>query len=86
MIARFRCGNEEDGNKYWRKEEERICRTCGQKTETLEHLMRGCAELLRVHRNIKEILKDTGEGADWMRKVMKYRKDRRNVLNLEHNQ
>ncbi|XP_011881812.1 PREDICTED: uncharacterized protein LOC105569733 [Vollenhovia emeryi] len=76
MIARYRCGNEEEGSKYWRKEEERVCRICGEKKETLEHLRSDCVETLRDDRNIKDILKDTGEGADWMRKVIKLRKDR----------
>jgi len=40
MIARYR--NEMRGNYYWREEEDRKCRVCGKRTESLEHVMREC--------------------------------------------
>ncbi|KYN02028.1 hypothetical protein ALC62_07141, partial [Cyphomyrmex costatus] len=41
-IARWRCGNEERGNKYWMKEEERKCRLCERERENVEHLKNRC--------------------------------------------
>lgn len=38
MIARFRCGNEWRGERYWETEEEKLCRLCGCKRETWQHI------------------------------------------------
>jgi hypothetical protein len=45
IIARFRCGNEERENKYWNEDRIRVCRMCGEKKETMEHLLNECVEL-----------------------------------------
>jgi hypothetical protein len=42
IIARFRCGNEERENKYWNEDRIRVCRMCGEKKETIEHLLNEC--------------------------------------------
>ncbi|KAK5644857.1 hypothetical protein RI129_006157 [Pyrocoelia pectoralis] len=41
---RFRCGNEELDNKYWRMEEERKCRLCGERAEKVSHMLRECRD------------------------------------------
>jgi hypothetical protein len=45
IIARFRCGNEERENKYWNEDRIRVCRMCGEKKETIEHMLNECVEL-----------------------------------------
>lgn len=39
LIARFKCGNEERRNRYWRKDEENNCGLCTGNKETMEHLI-----------------------------------------------
>jgi len=38
IIARWRCGNEEEKNKYWRKEEDRRCRIYNMKEGAITHI------------------------------------------------
>lgn len=40
LITRSRCGNLENWNEYWKKEEKRKCGLCGGKFGTLEHWTR----------------------------------------------
>lgn len=35
-------GNEARANEYWKKEEERLCRICQGKEETLTHVLQEC--------------------------------------------
>ena len=42
--ARVRCGNLEQENKYWRKEDERKCILCNKEKGNLEHLILDCEE------------------------------------------
>ena len=51
-IARFRCGSEERSRKFWRSEEEKRCRLCGKKEETMEE----CDFLRRPGRRLEELL------------------------------
>lgn len=72
LIGRFRCGNEENGNRYWRSEEENRCRMCQKGVETLEHILKDCEkteweESGRI--NATEILKNTEKGIKWMREI-----------------
>lgn len=41
-MAGFRLGNDMKGNWYWKKEEERMCRACGNELETWEHIWEEC--------------------------------------------
>jgi hypothetical protein len=60
IIARFRCGNEERENKYWNKDRIRVCRMCGEKKETIEHLLNECVELReRVRERERERERET---------------------------
>ena len=75
VMARFRCGNEERENKYWLKETERLCRMCREKAETIEHMSKECQEIREVSECREEILNDDGRGLEWMKSVMKRRRE-----------
>jgi hypothetical protein len=62
IIARFRCGNEERENKYWNEDRTRVCRMCGEKKETIEHLLNECVELGEGDESREEILNEDGRG------------------------
>lgn len=42
ILGRFRMGNEARANEYWRAEENRKCRLCGEDEETLKHIFKAC--------------------------------------------
>ena len=60
IFARFRCGSEELGNRYWEKGD-RLCRICGGAVETLEHLITECCEEL-VAEDEEDMLAEDGAG------------------------
>jgi hypothetical protein len=68
-IARFRCGNEERENKYWNEDRIRVCRMCGQKKETIEHLLNECVELRERDESREEMLNEDGRGIEWMKNI-----------------
>lgn len=76
LIARIRCGNEENRNKYWLNEEERKCDLCGIEESTLEHLTRHCNKIEKTLIPIKTILDDTNNTTkiEWLRNLVKQRK------------
>lgn len=76
LIARFRCGNEERRNKYWKNEQDKRCRLCMDTEESIDHLASNCRSIGKTTRTIHELLSDTGEGADWMRKIINRRKEK----------
>jgi hypothetical protein len=41
----FKAGNQKRENRYWMEGEERRCRMCYEKTETIEHMWNGCSEM-----------------------------------------
>jgi len=41
-VARFRLGNEIREGRYWEEEEKKVCRLCGDKVETWEHVWEEC--------------------------------------------
>ena len=51
MIARFKCGNEERGSKYWKEEKEIVFRLCNGARETLGHMLQEFKELKRENVN-----------------------------------
>jgi hypothetical protein len=69
IIARFRCGNEERENKYWNEDRIRVCRMCGEKKETIEHMLNECVELREREESREELLNEDGRGIEWMKKV-----------------
>ena len=44
IIARTRCGNTEEWNKYWDKEETRKCMLC-ERGSTLKHWLEDCEKI-----------------------------------------
>lgn len=44
---RLRCGNMEQGNKYWLGEEKRICVLCERGRDNIRHFVTGC-EIAKV--------------------------------------
>jgi hypothetical protein len=69
IIARFRCGNEERENKYWNEDRIRVCRMCGEKKETIEHMLNECVELREREESREEMLNEDGRGIEWMKNV-----------------
>ncbi|KAH0819191.1 hypothetical protein GEV33_003600 [Tenebrio molitor] len=69
IIARFRCGNEERENKYWNEDRIRVRRMCGEKKETIEHLLNECVELRERDESREEMLNEDGRGIEWMKNV-----------------
>ncbi|EZA53818.1 hypothetical protein X777_06635 [Ooceraea biroi] len=39
LIARWRCGNEEEINRFWMTEGKRKCQICEEAEGTIEHIM-----------------------------------------------
>jgi len=75
-IARWRCGNEERGNKYWLKEEERKCRLCRKEREEVEHLKRECEYVKDKRSRWIEVLNEDGRGQEWMEMIERAREER----------
>ncbi|KYN42053.1 hypothetical protein ALC56_03522 [Trachymyrmex septentrionalis] len=79
-IARWRCGNEERGNKYWLNEEERKCRLCERERENVDHLKNKCVYVReRGGRNVDGgvcVLNEDGRGIGWMEMIERLRRDR----------
>jgi len=71
MIARRRCGNEEERNGFWRTEEEKKCHICGVKEGCVEHMM----SRTRIKIGIGEVLDEKGKGeiVKWMKEVKRLR-------------
>ncbi|KAJ3667180.1 hypothetical protein Zmor_002580 [Zophobas morio] len=69
-IARFRVGNEEGENCYWKEEEDRRCGLCREFPETIEHWLKDCEELREVEKDRNELLNETGDGLEWMKMIL----------------
>lgn len=54
IIAKIRCGNFENGNKYWLREEEKICRLCKKDRETLKHFVNTCEHTRVIMKKLLE--------------------------------
>jgi hypothetical protein len=77
MMVRFICRNEERENRYRTEGEERRCRMCYEKRETIEHMWNGCSEMRERGRERKgeKILNEDGREIGWMKEIWK-RRDR----------
>ena len=73
-LGRFRLGTEAKANRYWMKEEEKICRLCKESKETLKHIIEECRITGDSSKNWKEVIRDDGRhiatlhGILWKRK------------------
>lgn len=73
MIARFRCCNEWRGERYWESEERKLCRVCGWKEETWQHMKEECST--RTELTEEDLMLRDREGPEWMRSVYKKREE-----------
>ena len=53
IIARLRCGNLERINKYWLKDEDKLCRLCKKERETVEHVVVNCEKSKEIMEKIR---------------------------------
>jgi len=74
MIARWRCGNEEERNEFWKTEEQEKCRICG-----VEGYIEHVASHMRIKIRLGEVLDERGkeEIVKWMREVKRLREAHR---------
>jgi len=78
-VARFRLGNEIREGRYWEEEEKKLCRLCGDKVETWEHVWEECRKWRQGGEGSWQeacgrILGGEGEGEGWMREVEEERR------------
>lgn len=73
MIARFRCCNEWRGERYSESEERKLCRVCGWKEETWQHMKKECST--RTELTEEDLMLRDREGPEWMRSVYKKREE-----------
>ncbi|KAJ3661189.1 hypothetical protein Zmor_005598 [Zophobas morio] len=64
MMARFRCGNEEKENNFWKDETERRCRICWREGERIEHTLGGCEGWRESEESREEVLNEDRRGLD----------------------
>ncbi|XP_053990557.1 uncharacterized protein LOC128882816 [Hylaeus volcanicus] len=78
LIARIRCGNLEEGNRYWLKEEDRKCGLCKLEKGTLKHLIEDCQDLETGELKEETLVEGRADErvAEWVRKIEKKRKER----------
>jgi len=58
MIARWRCGSEEERDGLWKTEEKKKCRICGVEEGCIEHIM----SHTRIKIELDEVFSKTREG------------------------
>lgn len=75
MLARIRCGNLEENNKYWLEEEKRKCILCQASEGTLKHLLQDCAAVERSDLGEETVVagKDEEKVFNWIRNIEKKR-------------
>jgi len=71
MIVRWRCGNEEERNGFWKTKEEKKCRIYGVEEGCIEHIMSHTRMKIGLDKVLDERTK--GEVVKWMREVKKLR-------------
>ena len=54
IIAKLKCGDFENANKYWVNVEEKLCRLCKKEEETLEHIVVRCEDAKSFMEKLKE--------------------------------
>ena len=74
-IARYRCGNEWRGGQHWREEEEKMCRVCGEKEESMVHVLKEC-EATKDEMTPEEILNEDGRGWEVLKRIYKIREEK----------
>lgn len=75
-IARFRCGNECRKSRFWAKERDKECRTCGYEEESYDHIAKNCSGTEWTEEEVEDLMRNhKSEGKEWMKKVLKARKE-----------
>ena len=57
LIARVRCGNLEERNKYWMNEDGKLCDLRLLEEGTIKHKIEECQKLERIELRIEEVMK-----------------------------
>ena len=70
IIARFRCGNEENAGKSWLGKVD--CRICGTEAETINHMIETCVP---SEWELERLMSASGKGIKWMERVLESRWD-----------
>ena len=73
IIARFRLGSENRASKYWKKDEEKICRICNGGEETIKHVIEIC-NFTNVGKSVQNFLDGDGRGHGFMHGIVWKRK------------
>lgn len=58
IFVKIRCGNFENRNRYWEKEEGKRCSICKGEEGSMEHLIKECGELEKERANLPEYIKE----------------------------
>lgn len=82
MIARYKCNNEWRGDQFWREEEERICRICGEEKKSIIHILEKYKKT-KKEVIIKELLSEDGKGCKVMKRIRKARQERERKRRIE---
>lgn len=72
MIARFRTGNEMNARLHWMKQEDKMCRICGEKEEKVEHVIYECVETISIRQNLFD---EERKGLEQMKEIVERRKE-----------
>ncbi|KAI4486887.1 hypothetical protein M0802_012238 [Mischocyttarus mexicanus] len=77
LIARARCGNIQENNRYWLDQEERRCTLCGAEAGALKHLIDRCQKVKTTELKEEEILegKKNERVENWLRLVDKQKRE-----------
>lgn len=75
LIARWRMGNEANSNNFWKREDEKRCRLCGEAPETARQVMEECRISGTQGKPWKEVLREYGKGLDSLKRIQRLRED-----------
>lgn len=78
IVTRAGWGNVVAGNRYWRMEQERMCKICERNIEALKHSMENCTGVDRINTSVEEIPRDRRSEEVGALRVDRIEKDRRN--------
>jgi len=74
-LARFRCGNEIREKEFWKTEEERVCRLCRKKGESMWHVLKECDRTKQEER-IEVVLGEEEQGLKVLKEIKNKWKER----------
>jgi len=74
-LARFRCGNKVREREFWKTEEEKVCRLCNKRGESMWHVFKEC-ERSRQEEEIETVLGEEGQGLKVLKEIKNKWKER----------